>query len=114
MATRSELEQKVVELAWKDAGFKAQLLSDPRAALEQGADLRIPDGVTVKVLEESADTIYVVIPQNPDAELSEEELEAVAGGVDEVLPIDGGGGEIKPTTRGCVVTPRSRRCTRCF
>ncbi len=72
---------KAIARAWRDAEYKAKLLSDPHAALaEQGVE--IPPGTSVKAMENTADTQHVVLPVAPgDAgELSAEELEKVAGG----------------------------------
>ncbi len=72
---------QVFARAWSDAKFKAKLLSDPHAALaEAGVDL--PDGLKVKVLEDSADTQHLVLPAAPTntSELSADELEKVAAG----------------------------------
>jgi hypothetical protein len=45
---------------------------------------KLPAGVQVKLLEESADTFYLVLPAKPDrapaGQLSNQQLEAVAGG----------------------------------
>ncbi len=65
----------------KSASYK-----DPRAALEEAlssseAGVGIPPGVTVRVVEEGANELCLVLPQDPSAtELSEAQLEAVAGG----------------------------------
>ena len=80
---------KVISRAWSDADYKAKLLSDPHAAL---ADLggEVSAGTTIKVVENTADTRYLVLPIAPDSagELSAEELEKVAGGAsgNEFLP----------------------------
>ncbi|HEY9768998.1 MAG TPA: hypothetical protein V6C71_10970, partial [Coleofasciculaceae cyanobacterium] len=45
----------------------------------------LPDGLEIKILEETSNTLYLVIPRNPlnaevTEDLSEEALESVAGG----------------------------------
>lgn len=111
--TRKDLESKIIDLAWKDPNFKAELMQDPHAALEQGVEMLIPASVKIKVVEESPDTLYIVLPMNPDAELSESELEGVAGGAG-LDPVVGGGDEVKPKTRSCLVRPNSGGCSNCF
>ncbi|MGI6149791.1 MAG: NHLP leader peptide family RiPP precursor [Limnochordia bacterium] len=78
-ANRRELEAKVANKAAQDEAFRKRLLADPRSAL---ADLgvRVPEDVEIKVLEESAQLSYLVLPRNPE-ELSAEDLDAVAGGL---------------------------------
>ncbi len=76
----------MIARAWSDAEFKAKLLSDPHAALaEAGVDL--PDGLNVKVLEDSADTQHLVLPAVPKnaGELSIDELQEVAAGAQPTL-----------------------------
>ncbi|HRE48867.1 MAG TPA: NHLP leader peptide family RiPP precursor [Aggregatilineales bacterium] len=74
-------ETKVVERAKKDAAFRSQLMSNPKAAVAAETGWQIPDNVTVKVVEESADTFYLVIPFSSEgSELGDEQLEDVAGG----------------------------------
>ena len=68
--------------AWTDGAYKARLVSDPHAALAE-AGVEVPVGLTVKVVENTADTQHLVLPVAPGnaSELSIEELEKVAGGV---------------------------------
>ncbi len=70
---------KVVAKAWSDDAFKAQLLSDPAAALKE-AGVAVPDGVEVKVVENTETLFHLVLPPRPDEELSDEALDKVAGG----------------------------------
>lgn len=72
---------QIVAKAWTDESFKQRLLADPHAVLkEQG--LAAPAGVQLRVVENTSQQIYLVLPPKPAAdELSDEALEKVAGGV---------------------------------
>ena len=77
-------ESALIERAWKDDTFKQQLLDDPKSALQSMGET-IPEHLDIHVLEETGNTRYFVIPQDPNAALddqllSDEELDAVAGG----------------------------------
>lgn len=79
IATREQIEQRMVERAVADDGFRAELIADPRAAIakELGVD---PGGLTeIEVLEETPEKIFLVLPVH-DGAISDEELGAVAGG----------------------------------
>lgn len=76
---RKELEDKLIKKAWADSDFKKQLLSNPKAAIEKEVGKALPENVVVKAVEETANTIYIKIPRNPE-ELSDSELDNVAGG----------------------------------
>jgi hypothetical protein len=83
-AGREQMERKLVERSLADVAFRQRLLADPRAAVEEELGTRLPEGVRVVAVEETADTIYLVLPiaspLGEGGELSERELEAVAGG----------------------------------
>ena len=68
--------------AWTDGAYKARLVSDPHTALSE-AGVEVPAGVTVKVVENTADIQHLVLPLAPSnaSELATEELEKVAGGI---------------------------------
>jgi hypothetical protein len=87
-STRADFEAALIVRAMRDAGFKQQLIDNPKAAYEeQLASVReaakLPEDLTVKTFEESGNVLYFRLPQPPaqGGELSEEELEEVAGGV---------------------------------
>ena len=84
MNKRQELEQKLIEKAMKDELFKHQLLKDPKGAIEAEFGVKIPDTLNINILEEGPKTFYLVIPHIPSLgaaeELTEAELESVAGG----------------------------------
>ena len=75
--TLGELREHLTKKASTDAAFRAQLVADPRAAIKDELGIAIPDGFTIKVHEEQADTSHLVLP--PSAALDEAELQ-VAGG----------------------------------
>ena len=56
--------------------------------MEQELGTRLPDGVRVRAVEETADTIYLVLPSSSPlgggGELSDQDLEAIAGAGDTV------------------------------
>ena len=90
---------KVIARAWADDAFKQRLVSDPKAvAAEYG--FTIPPGMQVRVVENTADVTNVVLPRRPTAEvLSDEQLEAVAGGIKTttyILPCESGMGTYEP------------------
>jgi len=80
-----KLYQQVVQKAWEDAEFKAELVANPVAAIEKftGKKMNIPEGKTLIVRDQTEQsTVYINIPAKPetDVELNEDELEKVAGG----------------------------------
>ncbi len=79
MSTAQEYQDKIVKKASEDNNFRAQLMSDPTAAI--GAELKVemPKELIVKVHEDSQNTVNLVLP--PRLQLNEEELEGVAGGI---------------------------------
>jgi len=89
MEQRKQLEQQIIEKAMKDESFRMQLIEDPRFILEQETGMKIPDSFNIKILEEDAQTFYIVLPEkiNPETEdeLTEAELMKVSGGQQEIL-----------------------------
>ncbi|MEM7592877.1 MAG: NHLP leader peptide family RiPP precursor, partial [Cyanobacteria bacterium P01_A01_bin.83] len=85
-----DLESKIVARALKDESFKQQILSDSKFAKEEyekELGQKLPAQLQVKVLQEDANTAYVVLPYiSPDENLTEEQLEAVASGFVISLP----------------------------
>jgi hypothetical protein len=79
LKTRKDLEIHLITRALKDESFRAELIANPKAVIEQEIGSKLPDELEITVLEETADTIYMVLPCNPYEGLSEEELQANLG-----------------------------------
>ena len=81
---RQEMERRLIERSLQDDVFRQRLLADPRAAVEEELGTPLPEDVRVMAVEETQDTIYLVLPSASPLgggnELSDRELEAVAGG----------------------------------
>jgi Nitrile hydratase, alpha chain len=71
---------QIVAKAWSDDKFKQRLLADPVAVLKEHG-LNSPPGLQVKVVENTDQVLYLTLPAKPSGELSEADLEQVAGGV---------------------------------
>lgn len=88
-----KLYAQIVQRAWEDADFKKELVANPLAAIEKviGKKLNLPEGKTLVVRDQTDDsTIYINLPAKAildDVELTEKELEVVAGGVASPDPI---------------------------
>ena len=85
-SSRAEMERRLVQRSLEDESFRQRLLEDPKAAMEEELETRLPEEVQVRAVEESAETIYLVLPpgtsstgQQESGEISDRELEAVAG-----------------------------------
>ena len=75
----TELREHLIEKAANDEAFRARLLADPNAAIEEELGLTVPAGLTIKVHEDLADTSHLVLP--PVARLAEADMKQAAGGV---------------------------------
>ena len=89
---------QIIAKCWADEAFKAKLLADPAATLKaEGAE--VPAGLTVKAVENTDQVFHLVIPAKP-TDLSDEDLDKVAGG-----GIPGG---FRAEGRGALILPPCR------
>ncbi|WP_299674875.1 NHLP leader peptide family RiPP precursor [uncultured Dokdonia sp.] len=96
LTREQKLLQTLIQKAWEDVDFKEYLKRSPLEAIQTltGEQLNLPEDKTILVTDQSSqDVIYINIPAQPctdDLELTEEQLEIVAGGgqIDPVIIID--------------------------
>ena len=70
---------QIIAKCWADESFKQKLLADTMATLKaEGAEL--PAGLTVKAVENTDTVFHLVIPAKPSGDLSDDDLDKVAGG----------------------------------
>ncbi len=87
--TWQALEAQLIDRAMKDEAFRQELLRDPKGVFERELGIRLPEHVTVQVLEESPTTVHLVLPRPPanaGVELADEELEGIVGGFMDTIP----------------------------
>ncbi|MBD2610064.1 MAG: NHLP leader peptide family natural product precursor [Nostoc sp. GBBB01] len=82
-----EIEVQLLARAAQDVDFRNDLIADPKTVMAQKG-LNFPNNIQVSVLEETANSYYLVLPAldfselEANRDLSDAELELVAGGAD--------------------------------
>jgi hypothetical protein len=74
----TKLEQ-VVARTWEDEAFKQELMSNPNAVLEREVGEKLPEGIELRVVQETSNTRYILIPSPSD--ITPEELEQMRQGM---------------------------------
>lgn len=67
---REELTKMIIQRAQEDPEFRQLLLAEPKKAFEQ-FKLRVPDTVDLRVVEETGNICYVVLPPAPKPKTEE-------------------------------------------
>lgn len=79
----NEMQAQLIERATRDPSFRKELMADPRGVIRREFGVDVPDSVDIQVVEDSPTTSYLVLPAaeaTAGQQLSDDELEAVAGG----------------------------------
>ena len=78
--TQAEMHDTIIARAGADGEFRARLVTNPKAAIQEVTGTAIPDAIGVQVHEESATSFHIVLP--PDGRLSEKEMVHMVGGTE--------------------------------
>lgn len=76
----------IVQKAWKDSTFKANLIANPRTTIETflGHPMSLPADKNICFVDQTdATTVFINIPAEPnldDMELDEDQLDIISGG----------------------------------
>ena len=76
--TQAEIQDAIMARVGEDGEFRARLVADPRAAIQEVTGEPVPATVTVQVHEESATSFHLVLPSG--SRLTEAEMAQVLGG----------------------------------
>jgi hypothetical protein len=81
--TRQHFQSKLAERTLKNPEFRSAFMADPKGTLEKEFNTKFAENVQIFAHEEDANTLHLSIPQVPAnvEELSDEDLEKVAGGI---------------------------------
>lgn len=86
--TLAELPEKIAQAAAKSADFRSAFIADPKGTIEKYSDLKLPEGLQVFAHEQSSSALHFVLPPKaPTGQLSEDDLERVAGGAEVAISI---------------------------
>jgi hypothetical protein len=80
--TRHDLEAKIVKRCWEDEKFRKEFTADPAGAFVKYLGVPAASLPGISVHQEAAGSWHIVLPLKPANanELSDEDLEKVAGG----------------------------------
>ncbi|MBK5964539.1 NHLP leader peptide family natural product precursor [Thiocystis minor] len=78
MNDQAKQYQQLIAKCWADEDFKQRLLADPAGTLA-AEGMAVPEGVTLRVMENTAQAVTLVIPAR-STELTDEVLEGSVGG----------------------------------
>ena len=94
--TRGEVQDLLAKFATDNPRYREALVNDPKAVIERQLGTSLGN-VQVKAIVETADTVYVVVPHvASEGELSDADLEKVAGGkndIDATCTVSGSGSQ---------------------
>ena len=79
MKTKKQMYEELMSKASGDADFRQALLSDPKNAISEEFDIKIPDGIEIRVHESDLNIVHLSLPPDPRV-LDQGALNAATGG----------------------------------
>jgi len=70
--------QKIIAQCWEDEEFKKRLMADPAKILD-AEGVNVPDGVSIRVMEDTKQVRTLIIPPAP-SHLDDDQLKRITGG----------------------------------
>jgi hypothetical protein len=82
--TRGEVQDLLAKFSVENPKYREALIKNPKSVIERQLNTSLGN-VTVKAVIETADTVYVVVPYvAPEGELTDTDLEKIAGGKNDI------------------------------
>ena len=76
--THDELRAELIQKATGDEQFRAHLIAEPKAAIQEALGIELPESMSVTVHEDGPTSAHLVLP--PRARLTDEDLALIAAG----------------------------------
>jgi len=80
METAENPMQKIITRCWEDEEFKKRLMADPAKILD-AEGVNVPDGVSIRVVEDTDQVRTLIIPPAP-SHLDDDLLKGITGGIE--------------------------------
>lgn len=80
-----QMEAALIRKCSEESEFRAKVLADPKGMLEGALGQKLPENIAIFIHEDDPHSIHFSIPptrESLEKELSDEQLEQVAGGTD--------------------------------
>ncbi|MCF4965709.1 NHLP leader peptide family RiPP precursor [Nostoc sp. CMAA1605] len=75
-----EFKNKLITKAMEDSEYKQRLLTNAKAVVEEELGTSLPSDLSIQAVQQTPKQLYLLLPPEIDETISDEELEAVAGG----------------------------------